>query len=225
MQITGEGWKKSSYDIVIAGLGWVSVTGPGTATVRITVPEGTSVGLRPSLLPYEAPLTTVKFSGGRMMRKGAVKRVKSDRNVDIHNTKKPVSKEGKVNRWKDKIPSKISTFGRSNIGSDGSAAFRTSTGAGSRPTSTRDWSPKSSSRAGGAGGSAGEEGSWSPRSRSPSPSGAGRDSSRDNRESRDSSRSRSARNSAGAAGNKWGTARGKDGFGVGDISVRRADYR
>jgi len=73
--ISGESWKKSESDIVIAGLGWVSVTGPGTFTVRITTPEDTLVGLRTALLPYEAPLTTVKFSGGRLIRKGAVKRV------------------------------------------------------------------------------------------------------------------------------------------------------
>lgn len=39
-QITGDSWKKSSYDIVIAGLGWISVTGPGTALVRVTTPVG-----------------------------------------------------------------------------------------------------------------------------------------------------------------------------------------
>jgi hypothetical protein len=59
---------------VIAGLGWVSVTGPGTFTVRVTTPQDTLVDLRPALLPYEAPLTTVKFLGGRLIRKGAVKR-------------------------------------------------------------------------------------------------------------------------------------------------------
>eukprot|EP01032_Pedospumella_encystans_P012834 gene12834-14817_t len=80
LEISGDSWKKSSYDIVIAGLGWISVTGPGTAIVRVTTPVGTTVGLRPALLPYEAPLTTVKFSGGRLMRKGAVKRRPSSQN-------------------------------------------------------------------------------------------------------------------------------------------------
>mmetsp|Transcript_15461 Transcript_15461/g.25871 ORF Transcript_15461/g.25871 Transcript_15461/m.25871 type:complete len:949 (-) Transcript_15461:68-2914(-) len=70
-EIDGEGWRKSGGDIVIAGLGWVSVTGVGVARVRITVPEGTTMDLRPALLPYEAPHTTVKFTGGRLARKSS----------------------------------------------------------------------------------------------------------------------------------------------------------
>lgn len=42
--------------------------------MRVTAPADTIIDLRPALLPYEAPLTTVKFTGGRMLRKGAVKR-------------------------------------------------------------------------------------------------------------------------------------------------------
>lgn len=69
MEVTGDGWRKSETDIVIAGLGWVSVTGPGRCVVRLTVPKGTNVGLRPSLLPYEASHSTASFSGGRLMKK------------------------------------------------------------------------------------------------------------------------------------------------------------
>lgn len=65
----GDSWKKSNHDIVIAGLGWVAVTGPGMCKVRVTVPEGTAVDVRPSLLPFEAMSTTVKFTGGRLLRK------------------------------------------------------------------------------------------------------------------------------------------------------------
>jgi hypothetical protein len=54
---------------VIAGLGWISITGPGILRIKVTVPEGTSVGLRTPLLPFEAQHSTVKFSGGRLQKK------------------------------------------------------------------------------------------------------------------------------------------------------------
>jgi ribosome biogenesis GTPase A len=63
IEIAGEGWRKSSTDIVIAGLGWVSITGTGLCKVKVSVPQDTSIGTRPSLLPYEAPRTTAKFTG------------------------------------------------------------------------------------------------------------------------------------------------------------------
>lgn len=68
-QVSGESWRKSETDIVIAGLGWVSITGTGTAVVKVTVPEGTAVDTRPALLPYEAPSTAVRFTGGRLLRR------------------------------------------------------------------------------------------------------------------------------------------------------------
>lgn len=68
-EVSGDSWKKACYDLVIAGLGWVAVTGPGLAKVRITVPVGTSVSIRPSFLPYEAPSTTVGFTGGKLIRR------------------------------------------------------------------------------------------------------------------------------------------------------------
>mmetsp|Transcript_20334 Transcript_20334/g.45212 ORF Transcript_20334/g.45212 Transcript_20334/m.45212 type:complete len:280 (+) Transcript_20334:779-1618(+) len=74
LEIEGDSWRRSCYDIVIAGLGWVAITGPGIARVRVTVPEGTAVGVRPSLLPFEAPHTTVRFTGGRLARKSVGKR-------------------------------------------------------------------------------------------------------------------------------------------------------
>lgn len=54
---------------MIAGLGWISVTGPGVAHVRVTAPAGAGVTLRPSLLPFEATETTVKYTGGKLARK------------------------------------------------------------------------------------------------------------------------------------------------------------
>jgi len=68
-EIEGDEWKKASTDVVIAGLGWISITGPGILRIKVTVPEGTSVGLRTPLLPFEAQHSTVKFSGGRLQKK------------------------------------------------------------------------------------------------------------------------------------------------------------
>ena len=65
----GDAWKKASADIVIAGLGWISITGPGVCRVKVSVPEGTSVGLRTPLLPFEASHTTAKFTGGRIQKR------------------------------------------------------------------------------------------------------------------------------------------------------------
>lgn len=68
-EIEGDGWKHSISDIVIAGLGWVAITGSGRCKVRVTVPVGTGVTLRPSLLPFEASHSTAKFTGGRIEKK------------------------------------------------------------------------------------------------------------------------------------------------------------
>ena len=65
----GDGWRKSSKDIVIAGLGWVSITGVGEVKVRVTVPDGTAVGVRDALLPYEVTGgTAARFTGGRIQK-------------------------------------------------------------------------------------------------------------------------------------------------------------
>ena len=77
MKVAGDGWLKSSVDIVIAGLGWVTVTGVGQCTVRVRVPEGTTVGTRPALLPFESKSSTGKFSGGRIVRRSAKRGAKA----------------------------------------------------------------------------------------------------------------------------------------------------
>ncbi len=68
-QIEGDSWKRSSTDVVIAGLGWVSITGPGRCVLRITAPEGTAVTLRPALLPFESEKSRVRFTGGKLIKK------------------------------------------------------------------------------------------------------------------------------------------------------------
>eukprot|EP01040_Poterioochromonas_malhamensis_P000552 gene552-591_t len=69
LEVDGDGWEQSSSDIVIPGLGWISVTGVGSVKVRVTAPAGTEVTLRPALLPFEAKHTTAKFVGGRLEKK------------------------------------------------------------------------------------------------------------------------------------------------------------
>jgi hypothetical protein len=68
-KINGEGWKIAATDIVIAGLGWIAVTGSGPCVITVRVPQGTNVGLRRPLLPYEATRTTARFTGGRLEKK------------------------------------------------------------------------------------------------------------------------------------------------------------
>ena len=67
--VEGDSWKKSMHDIVIAGLGWVAITGTGKCKVKVTVPVGTAVELRNSLMPFEATHTTATFTGGRIEKK------------------------------------------------------------------------------------------------------------------------------------------------------------
>ena len=67
--VHGTSWKRSSSDIVMAGLGWISITGTGPCTIRVTVPKGTDVSQRAPVLPFEAKTSSAKFSGGRIVKK------------------------------------------------------------------------------------------------------------------------------------------------------------
>ena len=71
--VEGEGWRKAGTDVVIAGLGWISVTGSGNCRIRVRVPQGTKVDIRPALLPFEASRSTASFSGGRVVQKKSKK--------------------------------------------------------------------------------------------------------------------------------------------------------
>lgn len=62
--------EKYFYDIVIAGLGWVSITGVGRYKIKISVPVGTSVTIRPALMPFEASHSMAVFTGGKITRRG-----------------------------------------------------------------------------------------------------------------------------------------------------------
>ena len=69
VEIDGAGWKEAAADITLRGLGWVSVTGAGTAKVRISVPKGIGLSVRPPLMPFDVWEATAKYTGGRAVRK------------------------------------------------------------------------------------------------------------------------------------------------------------
>lgn len=66
--ITGNGWKTSTVDIVISGLGWISVTGALDCTVRVMAHEAVGVRLRDPLMPYETWDTTARWTGIRAVK-------------------------------------------------------------------------------------------------------------------------------------------------------------
>ena len=74
LTVTGEGWMHAGADVVLAGVGWFSVTGSGRCRLRVHVPRGTYVGLREPLMPFEARQTTSKATGGRIIRKNELTR-------------------------------------------------------------------------------------------------------------------------------------------------------
>ncbi len=77
---TGEGWKRASLDVVLSGLGWVSITGPDSVKLRVNAPHGMGVFTRSALMPFEAKAGVSKYSGSRALSK----RTKSSRNKRRH---------------------------------------------------------------------------------------------------------------------------------------------
>jgi hypothetical protein len=71
VEIEGAGWKEAAADISLCGLGWVAVTGSGTAQVKINVPRGIGVSVRPPLMPYDIWEVAAKYTGGRAVRKSS----------------------------------------------------------------------------------------------------------------------------------------------------------
>lgn len=74
IDIQGDGWKQAAADITLRGLGWVAVTGAGTAKVRIGIPKGIGVSVRPPLMPFDVWEATAKYTGGRAVRKSSKSR-------------------------------------------------------------------------------------------------------------------------------------------------------
>lgn len=71
LDIEGTGWKEACADIALTGLGWISVMGAGTANVKITVPQGLGVEVRPPLMPFDVWESTAKYTGSRSVRKSS----------------------------------------------------------------------------------------------------------------------------------------------------------
>jgi uncharacterized membrane protein YgcG len=53
--VTGTGWRASTVDVAIAGLGWVGVGVGGRASLRVWTPPGVGVTVREALVPDFAP--------------------------------------------------------------------------------------------------------------------------------------------------------------------------
>lgn len=69
VEIEGTSWKMASADIVIAGLGWISVTFYGRMKAVVRVPKGVGVYVRAPLLPYEAVYGVGAYTGGKWMNR------------------------------------------------------------------------------------------------------------------------------------------------------------
>ena len=68
IEVQGCGWREASCDIVLSGLGWISVTGSGSCRLRIVAPAGVMVVQRDPLMPFEARDSMGKDTGGRIVR-------------------------------------------------------------------------------------------------------------------------------------------------------------
>jgi hypothetical protein len=77
VEVEGTSWKEAAADVVLPGLGWVTVTGPGLARLKITSIEGADITVRAPLLPFEARHTTATYTGGRIEKKSRKIGVKS----------------------------------------------------------------------------------------------------------------------------------------------------
>lgn len=67
--IDGVGWKEAAADITLTGLGWVAVTGAGTVKVKLSVPKGIGISVRPPLMPFDVWEVASKYTGSRATRK------------------------------------------------------------------------------------------------------------------------------------------------------------
>jgi hypothetical protein len=69
IDIEGTGWKEAAADISLTGLGWIAVTGAGSVKVRISVPKGIGIAVRPPLMPFDIWEVAAKYTGSKAVRK------------------------------------------------------------------------------------------------------------------------------------------------------------
>lgn len=80
--VNGQGWKQSCVDVVLSGLGWVSITGAGNARVRVWVPKNVGVFTRSPLMPYEIRQGVSSYTGGHAFNRREVMRKKKKKSND-----------------------------------------------------------------------------------------------------------------------------------------------
>jgi hypothetical protein len=69
IDIEGTGWKEAAADISLTGLGWIAVTGAGSVQVRISVPKGIGIAVRPPLMPFDIWEVAARYTGSKAVRK------------------------------------------------------------------------------------------------------------------------------------------------------------
>lgn len=69
IEIEGTGWKEAAADLTLTGLGWVAVTGSGSVKVKVTVPKGIGVAVRPPLMPFDIWEVAARYTGAKAVRK------------------------------------------------------------------------------------------------------------------------------------------------------------
>lgn len=86
----GTGWKRACVDIVLSGLGWVSVTGAGDIRLKVCAPKGVGVFTRDSLMPFEVRVSGAsRYTGTRSINTreaNKAERKKKDRRRDIESS-------------------------------------------------------------------------------------------------------------------------------------------
>ena len=73
IDVQGCGWGEASCDIVLSGLGWISVTGAGSCKIRVVAPAGVMIVQREPLMPFEARDSMAKATGGRIVKNSVKK--------------------------------------------------------------------------------------------------------------------------------------------------------